>query len=109
MTKKFYPVNGQHLYIHQRTGDMWVDQVRRPYTVVDVKKDYVDVRECKAIFKGPQYYDTLPDSIEDDPNGRVLRLHWAPKKCRWQHADEPGDRYPLIACFGEWDWQPYLN
>ena len=107
--EKFYPQVGDKLYLSQRTGSYYVDAVRKPYTVVEVTKSMVKVQECKCIFSGPRYYDTLPDSIEDDPSGKIVDLRWAPKRGVWQDASEGKNSYPEIAFFGEWDFYPYLD
>ena len=46
-----------------------------------------------------------------DPNGEIKKLKWsnAKKHTGWIYKDYPGDTYPEIAHFGEWDYQPYLN
>ncbi len=108
MSEKIYPNVGDHLYLSQHTGNMWVDEVRNPYTVIKVTPKHVTVQECKLIFNGPRYYDTLPDRIEENPEGRCYDLNWAPKKKRWQ-IDRYNSGYPQIAHFGEWDYAPYLN
>lgn len=106
--EKYFPKVGEHLYLRQSTGNSWVDMVKDPYTVVNVTPSRVVVRECKLLFKGDRYYDTVADEIEDDPNGELKVLHWAPKKGRWQ-VDEYGTGYPEFAVFGEWKHQPYLD
>ena len=47
-------------------------------------------------------------NIEEDPEGEVLELSWAPKKGVWQ-IDKYHTGYPEFAFFGEWDFKPYLN
>ena len=84
MSEKIFPNVGDHLYLRQRTGNMWVDEVKRPYTVINVTPSKVAVQACELIFNGPRYYDTLPDEIREDKNGEILELVWAPKKQRWQ-------------------------
>lgn len=128
---KFLPKVGDKLYLSQRTGDYYVDMVKRPYTVIAVSKTEVKIQRCKLIFPifeadpnwteeqkryyGPMvgkrvcFYDTVAESIEADPNGEIISLKWAPKKERWQHASYSGDAYPEIAFFGSWQHQPYLN
>lgn len=105
---KEYPNIGDKLYLSQRTGNYMVDMVKRPYTVVGISKGKVQIQECKLIFNGPRYYDTLADKIEEDPNGEILELSWAPKKERWQ-IDRYHTGYPQIAYFGSWEFQPYLD
>ena len=106
--QKWFPKVGDHLYLSQRTGNFYVDLVKNPYTVVEVTPQVVRIRACKLIFNGPRYYDTIADEIQDDPNGEILDLHWAPKKQQWQ-IDKYHTGYPDIAFFGEWAHQPYLD
>ena len=107
MEKIIYPI-GTKLYLSQRTGDYYVDMVRRPYTVVGYSKGKLLIQQAKCSFPTPCYYDTLPTSIEEDPEGEVLELSWAPKKGIWQ-IDKYHTGYPEFAFFGEWDFKPYLN
>ena len=108
MTEKFYPEVGTKLYLSQRTGDYYVDMVKIPYTVIGVVSGKLLVQECQLIFNGPRYFDTLPDEIKEDPNGKVLALSWAPKKGCWQ-IDKHKTGYPSIAFFNGWKYEPYLN
>ena len=106
--EKVYPKIGDHLYLSQRTGNYWVDSVKNPYTVIAVTPVKVKVQKCRLIFNGPRYYDSYPDEIEEDKDGEILELVWAPKKKRWQ-IDKYKTGYPEIAFFGEWQFEPYLN
>ena len=108
MATKFYPEVGTKLYLSQRTGDYYVDMVKIPYTVIGTVSGKLLVQECQLIFNGPRYYDTLPDEIKEDPNGKVLALSWAPKKGCWQ-IDKHKTGYPSIAFFNGWKYEPYLN
>lgn len=108
MNEKYYPQIGDHLYLSQRTGNQYVDMVKRPYTVISVSKSKITIQSAKLIFNGPQYYDTLPDDIVEDKEGEILILNWAPKRGRWQN-DEYKTGYPSIAYFGRWEYFPYLN
>ena len=108
MTEKFYPEVGTKLYLSQRTGDYYVDMVKIPYTVIGTVSGKLLVQECQLIFNGPRYFDTLPDEIKEDPNGKVLALSWAPKKGCWQ-IDKHKTGYPSIAFFNGWKYEPYLN
>ena len=110
----FYPEVGEHLYLRQYTGNCWVDSVKRPYTVVDVdmRRDVVTIQECKLIFKGPRYYDTVADEIEANPNGRIMQLRFANAKGyrnKWIEKGRSTQDYPLVAVFGQWMHEPYLN
>ena len=106
--KKFYPEVGTKLYLSQRTGHYYVDMVKHPYTVIGQAKGKLLVQECRLIFDGPRYFDTLPVAIVPDSTGDILELSWAPKKERWQ-IDKYGTGYPSIAFFGDYEYQPYLD
>lgn len=105
---KTYPKVGDKLYLQQRTGNYWVDMVKRPYTVVEVTPTNVIIQECKLVFNGPRYFDTLPDGIEADPCGVKETLYWKPTKEMWGTKGRVSD-YPQYAIFGNWEYQPYLN
>lgn len=106
---KHIPFVGEHLYVRQRTGNMWVDEVHRPYTVKEILgENRIIIQAAKCNFPEPRYYDTLPTSIEEDTNGRTMMLRWSEKKQRWQESPHY-DSYPYFGVFGEWDYQPYLN
>lgn len=107
--EKHIPVVGEKLYLYTPCNNYWVAMVRNPYTVETVNKtgSAVVIRAARPIFYGPQYYDTLPDKIVDDPNGKHLTLRWSEKKKRWQES--PAGSYPRVAVFGAWDYQPYLD
>lgn len=124
--RKFYPDIGTPLYLHQRTGDAYVDTAKYPYTVIDVTKSAVYIQACKLIapvyhccgnphldrpdLEGQRvfFYDTVAESIEPDPEGEILKLSWAPKKKCWQ-IDKYQTGYPEIANFGRYEHFPYLN
>ena len=108
VAEKFIPKIGTKLYLHQRTGDAWVDMCKYPYTVIGYDRGKVLIQQCKLIFNGPRYYDTLASAILEDPHGEILALSWAPKKGQWQ-IDKYKTGYPEIAVFGSWEYQPYLN
>lgn len=113
-TPTFYPKVGDHLYLRQYTNNMWVDSVKRPYTVikVDYTHDIVTVQECKLIFHGPVYYDTVADEIVENPAGRTLELRFANTKKyheKWVEKGRSLADYPLTAVFGYWKHEPYLN
>lgn len=124
---KTFPKVGDKLYLRQFTGNYWVDMVRHPYTVVSVSKSKVIVQECLLHFpifkydpntmdeyykqfdgKETRFYDTLPESIEHDPNGHLEELSWHSKRNMWGTKGKDSD-YPDYAVFGNWDFQPYLN
>lgn len=104
---KHKPTVGERLYTYRPSNSYYVSIVRNPWTVETVRGDYCVIRAARPVFKGPRYYDTLPDYIEDDPNGRRLKLRWSEKNHRWQES--PCTSYPLVAVFGEWDFYPYLD
>lgn len=104
---KHNPAVGEHLYIYTPCNDYWVESVRKPFTVHEVRGNVITIREAEAVFTGPQYFDSLPDDIIDNPNGRQLKFRWSEKKQRWQES--PAGSYPRVAVFGKWDYQPYLN
>lgn len=106
--KKTYPVIGDKLYLQQRTGRYYVDLVKRPYTVVRVTPSAVFVQACKLIFNGPRYYDTMPDDIQENKEGEIVKLSWAPSKGKWQ-IDKYKTGYPEYAHFGSWEFYPYLD
>lgn len=107
---KTYPSIGAKLYLHQRTGSYYVDLVKRPYTVIDIKSNKVTIQAAKCILDpNDNYYDSLPIEIKADPNGEILELHWAPKKACWQ-IDKFKTGYPEIAVFTEsYEYYPYLD
>lgn len=126
-TNKVYPQVGDHLYLHQETGNSWIDMVKRPYTVISVSKTEVIVQSTKLIypvfhynpetmseyykqFDGQRvcFYDTVAESFEEDSNGRVETLYWKPKTKRWGTKGTKYD-YPEYAVFGKWEHQPYLD
>lgn len=106
--EKTFPKVGDELYLQQRTGNYWVDMVKRPYTVIGVTNSTVIVQSAKCIFNGPQYYDTLADDIVADPNGEIVVLHWSAKKGKWQNSKDCAG-YPEYAFFGKYEFQPYLD
>ena len=106
--EKFYPEVGTPLYLSQRTGSYYADMVKNPYTVIGVKGGKVQIQECKLIFNGPRYYDTIADEILPDSEGEILELNWAPKKEMWQ-VDKYKTGYPDYAFFGRYEHFPYMD
>ena len=124
--EKTYPQIGDKLYLRQFTSNSWVNMVKRPYTVIGVTPTKVLVQECKLIapvyhcvgnpnldmpeLEGQRvfFYDTVAESIEEDPNGRVQELTWHAKRGMWGTAGRDQD-YPQYAIFGKWEHQPYLD
>lgn len=124
---KTLPNIGDKLYLRQFTGNCWVDMVKRPYTVISVHNDKVVVQSCKLIFpvfhydeskmseyykrfdgKRPQFFDSMPESIEEDKYGDVEILTWHPKRGMWGTKGRDED-YPKYAIFGAWAYAPYLD
>ena len=102
------PYVGEKLYLRQKTGQYYVDICKRPYTVSRILgPDKNEVQECEMIFKGPRYYDTLPDEIKENPNGYTKVLRWNEKRQAW--CEFPLRDYPQFAVFGNWEYQPYLD
>lgn len=104
---KHIPTVGEKLYVYTPCSDYWVRSVHYPYTVEEVNGNTCIIRRAKEIYYGVRYYDTLPNEIVDDPNGRKMKLRWSEKKQRWQES--PAGSYPYVAVFGDWDYTPYLN
>jgi len=104
---KYTPTIGEQLYLYTPCSDYWVSMVKNPYTVISVKGNTCVVQECRLIFNGPCYYDTIADDIVEDPNGSLITLRWSEKRQRWQES--PAGSYPQVAVFGKWAHQPYLN
>ena len=104
---KHNPVVGEHLYIYTPCNAYYVQAVRNPYTVDAVNGNVLTIREARPVFCGPRYYDTMPDAIVDDPQGRKLTFRWSEKKQRWQESN--AGSYPRVAVFGKWDFFPYLD
>lgn len=124
--EKTLPKVGDKLYLRQFTGSYYVDMVKRPYTVVSVSPSKVVVQECKLIapvyhccgnpyldrpdLEGQRvfFYDTVAESIQEDPYGRKEELTWHGRKGMWGTKGRDSD-YPEYAIFGEWKHQPYLD
>lgn len=104
---KHIPTVGEHLYTFTPCNMYYVRAVRNPYTVETVKGNTITVREARPVFLGVRYYDTMPDYIVDDENGKRKTFRWSEKKQRWQES--PAGSYPEVAVFGEWDYFPYLD
>lgn len=106
---KHIPAVGEQLYTYTPCNDYWVSSVRKPWTVESVNKTQTVcvIRAAKPIFSGPVYYDSLPERIEDDAEGKRMTLRWSEKKQRWQES--PANSYPRVGVFGQWDYAPYLN
>ena len=71
---KHIPEVGEHLYTYTPCNDFWVSSVRTPYTVESVRGNTCIIREARPVFYGLRYYDTLPDEIVEDKNGRIKTL-----------------------------------
>jgi hypothetical protein len=104
---KHIPVVGEKLYTYTPCNSYYVNAVRNPYTVESVKGNVMVIRAARPVFHGPRYYDTMPDTIVDDPDGKRKTFRWSEKKQRWQESPNRG--YPEVAVFGQWDFFPYLD
>lgn len=104
---KHIPAVGERLYTYTPCNLHYVAMVRNPYTVDSVKGNTIVIREAEPVFYGTRYFDTLPDEIRDNPNGKKMTMRWSEKKQRWQET--PCNSYPEVAVFGEWDYFPYLD
>lgn len=103
---KIYPAVVDHLYLQPKaSSSYYASIVKRPYTVIAVSKREITIQEAHCIFPQPRYYDTLPIGFEEDPNGEIVKLHWAPSIGKWQ----TGGAWPEYAYFGEWVYYPYLD
>lgn len=125
-TEKNYPKVGEKCYLRQFTGNCWVDEVKRPYTVIEVTPTKVVVQECKMTppvyhccgnphldvpeLEGQRvwFYDTVAEIIEEDPNGRTQELNWHSRRGLWGTPGSDRD-YPQYAIMGRWEHQPYLD
>lgn len=117
---------GDKLYLRQFTGDYMIDMCKRPYTVIEVSPSRIKVQGCKFVWpiyhctgnpmmdvpelegQRVQFYDTIPESIEEDKNGRIEELTWHSRKGMWGTKGRDRD-YPEYAIFGKWEYQAYLN
>lgn len=128
MTNKTFPKVGEHAYLRQFTGNYYVDMVKRPYTVIRVEDNKVIVQEARLHYpifhydpetmdeyykqfdgKETCFYDTIAESIEPDPFGRIEELTWHSKRGLWGTKGKDSD-YPEYLIIGQ-DYQhaPYLN
>jgi hypothetical protein len=116
---------GTQGYLRQFTGSYYVDMVKEPVTVIAVSNREVVVQHARLIapvyhccgnpnldrpdLEGKRvfFYDTVAETILPDPNGKIERLTWHPKKGRWGTS---GTSYPyfLITEAG-YQHQPYLD
>lgn len=123
---KTFPKVGDQGYLRQFTGSYYVDMVKRPYTVIKVEGTKVTVQEAALIFpifhydpksmseyykefdgKRICFYDTVAESVEPNPEGRIKILTWHPKKELWGTSNEA---YPEFLILGEgYQHQPYLD
>ena len=124
--ERFIPEVGTPLYLQQRTGNYYVDLVKRPYTVIGYERGKVIIQECKMTppvyhcvgnphldrpdLEGQRvwFYDTVAEFIEPDPEGRIEELNWSPKHGTWQ-IDRFKTGYPSFAHFGEYKHCPYMD
>ena len=83
---KYVPTVGEKCYIYTPCNRYYVNAVHDPYTVESVNGNTMVLRAARPVFLGPRYYNTLPDYIEDDPNGKRMKFRWSEKKQRWQET-----------------------
>ena len=121
------PKVGDQGYLRQFTHNCWVDEVKRPVTVIEVTDKKVVVQAAKLIapvyhctgnpmmdrpdLEGQRvfFYDTVAESIEPDPLGAKQELNWHPKRKLWGTKGRDAD-YPEYLILGEgYKHQPYLN
>ena len=97
--KKWYQ-EGTKMYVETALG------MRIPYTVSgDRTGGKLRATRAKLVFKGPIYFDSFPERIEDDPNGDVLEMSWSEKRQEWKPV---GDRYSWCV-FGEHSYYPNMD
>lgn len=104
---KTIPTVGDHLYTYTPCTSYYVRACRDPWTVIEAKGNTCVIQEAELVFYGPRYFNTLPDLIRENPNGRTIKLRWSEKNQRWQES--PNHGYPRVAVFGKWDYFPYLD
>ena len=120
------PKVGDKLYLQKNTGYYYVDMVKTPYTVISVENNKVKIQECKLVppvyhcvgnpaldrpdLEGQRvwFFDTVAESIEEDPHGKVKTLVWSNKYELWRDSED-SSKNTNFAHFGEWKHQPYLN
>ena len=119
---------GDEGYLRQFTSNSWIDMVKRPVTVISVSDNEVVVQYAKLIapvyhccgnpyldrpdLEGQRvfFYDTVAESIEADPNGRIEVLSWHSKKELWGEKGVRDSDYPSYLVLGEgYQHQPYLD
>lgn len=136
--EKIMPKVGEHLYLQQSTRDYYVDKVKRPYTVISVKKGVVTVQAAKILFPIFHYNKEAADKeaalcgldrLETERYYQRLdgkRIAFYDTLAEGFEEDPDGKivqlywkpkkgmwgtkgRYPSLAFFGKWDYFPYLN
>ena len=66
---KHIPTIGEQLYTYTPCSNMWVSDVRNPYTVESVKGNVCVIRAARPVFSGPVYYDSLPTTSRTTRTG----------------------------------------
>jgi hypothetical protein len=126
--EKVFPKIGDQCYLRQFTNSYYVDIVKRPVTVIDVTPNSVFVQYANLIapvyhctgnpymdrpdLEGQRvfFYDTVAESIEPNPYGRIEELSWHSKKGLWGTKNRPDSEYPQYLIVGEgYKHQPYLD
>lgn len=98
---------GERLYLSKITGSFYIDAIKTPWTVIESKPSSITIQRAREIYNGPRYYDTLPDDIQEDPNGETIKLIWSKAREAWVESN--GGRHPRYAFFGQWESFPYLD
>ena len=102
------PYIGEKLYLSQHISDNFVDPVKIPHTVSRILSiDKIEVRRCKLVFNCPVDNYSMPDEIQEDPDGRAVTLSWNEERGEW--CEYPLSAYPYYATFGAWEYYPYLE
>ena len=124
---KTFPKVGDQCYLRRFTGSYYVDEVKRPVTVISVTENKSVVQHAKLIapiyhccgnpyldrpdLEGQRvfFYDTVAESIEPDPCGQIEELSWHPKRELWGQAGADTS-YPSYLIIGEgYKHYPYLD
>lgn len=127
--EKYIPTVGEQCYIRQFTRSYYVDLVKTPYTVIAVSKNEIVLQAAKLIYPIFKYdpdtmtdyykqfdgrrvcfFDTVAESIEPDPTGKILHFSWHGRKGLWGTAGMSDRDYPSYAIFGQgYQHMPYLD
>jgi len=100
MNEKHTPVIGEKVTLVHYCGSA------TPYTVswVNEKGTKCIIRECALFFESPRYFDSYPDCILDDVDGRQ-KILYLNKRGSWSVSK---DKYSYPS-FGKWRYEPYTD